>query len=205
MLGYRNYKKPFLSNCRRSYFNMGNIRSFKTMSPSFDDSVFIDLSAVVIGDVVIGSDSSVWPLAVIRGDMHKIRIGERTSIQDGSILHITHAGPFNKDGWPLSIGSEVTIGHKTVLHGCEIHDHVLVGNGAIIMDGAVIPKNCIVGANCLVPPGKKLESGYLYVGSPCKKARALTEKEISFFSYTANNYVKLKNDYLKENKTNEID
>lgn len=175
---------------------MTNIRSHKNISPRLGARVFVDESAVVLGDVEIGEDSSIWPQAVIRGDMHRIRIGERTSIQDGSVLHITHASDFNPDGWPLIIGSEVTVGHRTVLHGCEIHDHVLIGNGAIVMDGAVIESNVIVGANALVPPGKRLESGYLYVGSPCKQARKLSEKEISFFSYTANNYAKLKNDYL---------
>lgn len=175
---------------------MTNIRSHNGIRPALGAKVFIDESAVVLGDVEIGDDSSVWPQAVVRGDMHRIRIGARTSIQDGSVLHITHASDFNPGGWPLTIGSEVTIGHRTVLHGCEIHDHVLIGNGAIVMDGAVIESQVIVGANALVPPGKKLESGYLYVGSPCKQARPLSEKELNFFSYTANNYVKLKNEYL---------
>lgn len=174
---------------------MANVRSFQGISPTLGSNVFIDQSAVVLGDVCIGEDSSVWPQTVIRGDMHRIRIGSRTSIQDGSILHITHAGPFNKEGWPLIIGNEVTIGHRCVLHGCSIADHVLIGNGAIVMDGAIIEENVIVGANALVPPGKKLQSGYLYFGSPCKQARPLTEKEFSFFSYTANNYVKLKNQH----------
>ena len=175
---------------------MTNIRSHNGTHPTLGTNVFIDESAVVLGDVHIGDDSSVWPQAVIRGDMHRIRIGQRTSIQDGSILHITHASDFNPGGWPLIIGDEVTVGHRTVLHGCEIHDHVLIGNGAIVMDGVVIEKQVIVGANALVPPGKKLESGYLYVGSPCKQARPLSEKELNFFSYTANNYSKLKNEYL---------
>ncbi len=173
-----------------------NVRSHNGISPKIGERVFVDASAVVIGDVELGDDCSVWPQAVVRGDMHRIRIGERTSIQDGSVLHITHASDFNPGGWPLLIGSEVTVGHRTVLHGCEIHDHVLIGNGAIVMDGAVIESNVIVGANALVPPGKRLESGFLYVGSPCKQARALGEKEINFFRYTANNYVKLKNEYL---------
>jgi len=175
---------------------MTNIRSHNGIRPTLGAKVFIDESAVVLGDVEIGNDSSVWPQAVVRGDMHRIRIGERTSIQDGSVLHITHASDFNPGGWPLTIGSEVTVGHRTVLHGCEIHDHVLIGNGAIVMDGAIIESQVIVGANALVPPGKTLESGYLYVGSPCKQARPLSEKELTFFSYTANNYVKLKNEYL---------
>lgn len=177
---------------------MSNIRAHKQIKPTLGSGVYIDAAAVVIGDVVLGADCSVWPGAVIRGDMHQIRIGERCSIQDGSVLHITHASDHNPGGWPLTLGNEVTVGHRTVLHGCTISDHVLIGNGAIVMDGAVIEPHVIVGANALVPPKKRLESGYLYVGSPCKQARPLTEKEKGFFSYTANNYVKLKNTYLDE-------
>ena len=180
---------------------MNNVRIFQGKQPVIGDGVFIDESAVVIGDVSLGADSSVWPQAVIRGDMHRIRIGERCSIQDGSVLHITHAGPFNADGWPLTLGDDVTVGHRAVLHGCEIGDQVLIGNGAIVMDGAIIEERVVIGAGTLVPPGKRLESGYLYVGSPCKAARPLSEKELSFFDYTAKNYVKLKNQYLTDNQT----
>lgn len=174
------------------------IRTYQGKTPSFGERVFVDASAVVIGDVEIGADSSVWPLVVIRGDMHRIRIGARTSVQDGSVLHITHAGPFNPDGFPLTIGDEVTIGHKVLLHGCSIGSRILVGMGSIVMDGAVIEDEVILGAGSLVPPGKVLESGYLYVGSPVKKARPLTDKERAFFSYTAGNYVKLKDQHIAE-------
>jgi carbonic anhydrase/acetyltransferase-like protein (isoleucine patch superfamily) len=136
-------------------------------------------------------------MAVIRGDMHRIRIGARCSAQDGSVLHITHASDFNPGGWPLNIGEDVTIGHRAVLHGCTIGNRVLIGNGAIVMDGAVIPDRVIIGANALVPPGKQLASGYLYVGSPCRQARALSEQEQGFLVYTAGNYVRLKDQYLK--------
>ncbi|MCP1648529.1 gamma carbonic anhydrase family protein [Pseudomonas nitroreducens] len=174
------------------------IRTYQGKTPSFGERVFVDTSAVVIGDVEIGADSSVWPLVVIRGDMHCIRIGARTSVQDGSVLHITHAGPFNPDGFPLTIGDEVTIGHKVLLHGCSIGSRILVGMGSIVMDGAVIEDEVILGAGSLVPPGKILESGFLYVGSPVKKARPLTDKERAFFSYTAGNYVKLKDQHIAE-------
>ena len=173
-----------------------NIRSFQDMTPELGSAVYVDESAVVIGDVVLGDDCSVWPQAVIRGDMHRIRVGKRTSIQDGSVLHITHASNYNEAGWPLTIGDDVTIGHRAILHGCTIGNRILIGNGAIVMDGAVIDDNVIIGANALVPPGKHLESGFLYVGSPCKPARPVTEKEKSFFLYTAANYVKLKDQYL---------
>jgi len=174
------------------------IRTYQGKTPSLGERVFVDASAVVIGDVEIGADSSVWPLVTIRGDMHRIRIGARTSVQDGSVLHITHAGPFNPDGFALTIGDEVTIGHKVLLHGCTIGSRILVGMGSIVMDGAVIEDEVILGAGSLVPPGKTLESGFLYVGSPVKKARPLTDKERAFFSYTAGNYVKLKDQHIAE-------
>ena len=175
-----------------------SIRSYQNHRPQLAEGVFVDASAVVIGDVQIGADSSVWPLTVIRGDMHRIRIGARTSVQDGSVLHITHAGPFNPDGFPLTIGDEVTIGHKVTLHGCTLGNRILVGMGSIVMDGAVVEDEVIIGAGSLVPPGKVLESGYLYVGSPVKQARPLSDKERGFFSYTAGNYVKLKELHLAE-------
>lgn len=172
------------------------VRTFKGHTPQLAANAWVDESAVVLGDVSLGADSSVWPMAVVRGDMHKIRIGARTSIQDGSVLHITHAGPFNPEGYPLIIGDEVTVGHKVTLHGCTLGNRILVGMGAIVMDGAVVEDEVIIGAGSLVPPGKRLASGYLYVGSPVKQARPLTEKERSFFSYSATNYVKLKDEYL---------
>ncbi len=175
-----------------------SLRVFKGVSPILGRDVFVDDSAVVIGDVELGDDVSVWPCAVIRGDMHRIRIGARTSVQDGAILHITHASQFNPEGWPLLIGSDVTIGHGACLHGCTVGNRVLIGIGATVLDGAVIPDEVIVGAGALVPPGKKLESGYLYVGSPCQQARPLKESEKAFFTYSANNYVNLKNEYKQE-------
>ncbi len=175
---------------------MANVRTHKGSTPKFGKSTWVDESTVVIGDVEMGDDCSVWPMTVIRGDMHKIRIGDRCSIQDGSVLHITHASDFNPGGWPLILGDDVTVGHKALLHGCTIGSRVLVGMGCTVMDGAIVEDEVIIGAGTLVPPGKRLESGYLYVGSPCKQARALSDKEKTFFKYTAANYVKLKNEYL---------
>jgi len=174
------------------------IRTFRQHTPQLGPRAFVDSSAIVLGDVAIGEDSSVWPLTVVRGDMHRIRIGERTSVQDGSVLHITHAGPFNPDGFPLLIGDEVTIGHKVMLHGCTLGNRILVGMGSTVMDGAVVEDDVIIGAGSLVPPGKRLESGYLYVGSPVRQARPLTDKERAFFSYSARNYVTLKDQHLAE-------
>ncbi|MNQ41127.1 UDP-3-O-[3-hydroxymyristoyl] glucosamine N-acyltransferase [compost metagenome] len=177
---------------------MNPIRTYQGLTPQLGERVFVDASAVVIGDVQLGDDSSVWPLVTIRGDMHRIRIGARTSVQDGSVLHITHAGPFNPDGYPLEIGDDVTIGHKALLHGCRVGNRVLIGMGSIVMDGAVIEDDVVLGAGSLVPPGKRLESGYLYVGSPVKQARALSDKEKAFFTYSAANYVKLKDLHIAE-------
>ena len=175
-----------------------NIRRFAGHTPQLGERVFVDPSAVVLGDVQLGEDCSVWPATVIRGDMHRIRIGARTSVQDGSVLHITHAGPFNPEGYPLIIGDEVTIGHKVLLHGCTLGSRILVGMGSIVMDGAVIEDEVILGAGSLVPANKVLRSGYLYMGSPAKEVRPLTDKEKGFFSYTAGNYVRLKDQYLQE-------
>lgn len=178
------------------HYTPASVRNYQGMSPILGERVFVDPSAVVLGDVVLGDDCSVWPQAVIRGDMHRIRIGVRTSVQDGSVLHITHAGPYNPDGWPLTIGDDVTIGHKACLHGCTIGSRVLIGIGSIVMDGAVIEDDVVLGANSFVAPGKTLVSGHLYVGSPARQARALTDKEMAYFSYSANNYVKLKDLHL---------
>lgn len=173
-----------------------SLRSFEGLWPRLGERVFIDRNATVIGDVEIGDDSSVWPFAVIRGDMHRIRIGQRTSIQDGSICHITHAGPFNPEGWPLTIGNDCTIGHGVILHGCTLGNRILVGMRSTVMDGAIIPDDVVIGANSLVPPGKVLESGFLYTGSPARPVRPLTDKEMAYFTYSANNYCKLKDRYL---------
>lgn len=176
---------------------MKNLRPYKNIQPKLGRNVYVDASAVVIGDVELDDDVNVWPCAVIRGDMHSIKVGARTSVQDNAVLHITHASDYNPNGWPLTIGADVTIGHGACLHGCSVGNRVLVGIGATVLDGAIVEDEVMIGAGCLVPPGKRLESGYLYVGSPCKRARPLKESERSFFLYSAENYVKLKNDYLQ--------
>jgi len=180
------------------YRFMSAIRPFQGHTPKLSARVFVDPAAVVIGDVEIGEDASVWPCAVIRGDMHRIRIGARTSVQDGAVLHITHASDYNPDGYPLTIGADVTIGHSVCLHGCTIGDRVLIGIGSTVLDGAVVEDEVVIGAGSLVPPGKRLESGYLYMGTPVKQVRPLTDPERSFFRYSAGNYVKLKDAYLAE-------
>lgn len=175
---------------------MGSLRSYKGIKPRIGKSVYIDSSSVLVGDIQIGDDSSVWPLVAARGDVNHIHIGQRTNIQDGSVLHVTHKNAENPDGYPLIIGNDVTVGHKVMLHGCNIQDRVLVGMGSIILDGAFIEEEVMIGAGSLVPPGKRLTSGYLYVGSPVKQARPLSDKERAFLQKSANNYVENKNDYL---------
>ena len=174
------------------------LRTYQGVSPQLGERVYIDTASVVIGNVTLGDDCSVWPMTVIRGDMHRITIGARTSVQDGSVLHITHASDFNPDGFPLTIGDDVTIGHKAILHGCTLGSRILVGMGAIVMDGAVVEDEVIIAAGAVVTPGKRLESGYVYAGNPAKALRPLKEKERAFFPYTAGNYVKLKDQFLME-------
>jgi len=170
---------------------MTNIRKFEAFTPDIGDGVFVDESAVVTGNVVIGEDSSVWPLVSIRGDIHSIRIGARTNIQDGSILHVTHDSEFAPGGNKLTVGDDVTVGHNVVLHACTVENLCLIGMGSIILDGAVVQSGAMVGAGSLVSPNKVLEGGYMWLGSPAKRVRELTDKEKQFLSYSAKHYVKL--------------
>ena len=178
-----------------------NIRSYKGISPTLDSSNYIDPSAIIVGDIKIGNDVSIWPLVAARGDVNTISIGSRTNIQDGSVLHVTRKSVGNPNGNPLIIGEDVTVGHLCMLHGCTIGNRVLVGMGAIIMDGATIEDDVFIGAGSLVPPNKVLKSGYLYVGNPIKQARPLKDSESAFLKQSAINYIELKNDYLDELKT----
>ena len=167
------------------------------MNPKLQESVYVDDSACVIGDVHIGADSSVWPMAVIRGDVNSIYIGARTNIQDGTVIHVTHRYSELPDGYSVWIGDDVTIGHQVTLHGCSIGNECLVGIGSIILDGAVLKDRVLLGAGSLVPERKQLESGYLYLGCPAQRVRMLTEQELQWFRYSADHYAHLKNDYLR--------
>lgn len=173
-----------------------NIQSFAGQYPLVAEDVYIHHAATVIGDVHLGANSSVWPGTVIRGDVNFIRIGAGTNVQDLSMLHVSHKSSWDAAGAPLIIGNNVTIGHKVILHGCTIEDECLIGMGSIVMDKVVVQKHVLLAAGSLVPEGKVLESGYLYMGSPAKKVRALTEKEIAHFMYSAEHYMRLKNQYL---------
>lgn len=175
-----------------------NVRAYKGVRPQLGERVMIDATSVVIGNVSLADDVGIWPLVVIRGDVNHVTIGKRSNIQDGSVLHLTHKSAANPDGYPLVIGEDVTVGHKAMLHGCIIGNRVLVGMGAILLDGVVVEDDVMIGAGSLVSPGKRLESGFLYLGSPAKKVRPLTSGEIEGLLYSANNYVSWKNDYLAE-------
>ncbi len=167
------------------------LRDFETFSPQVDAQAWVDPSALVIGDVQIGANTSIWPMTVIRGDIHQIRIGENTNIQDGSVLHVTHDSEFAPGGNDLRVGDGVTIGHKVILHACHIGNRCLVGMGAVVMDGAVLQDGAMVGAGSLVSPGKIVEGGYLWLGSPARRIRELTDKEKAFLDYSAEHYVAL--------------
>jgi len=173
------------------------IRVYKGITPTVAASAYVDEQAAVIGDVHIGADSSIWPMCSVRGDVNIIRIGDRTNIQDGSVIHVTHQHMHNPGGHASHIGDDVTIGHNVIIHGCRIENRCLVGMGSVILDGAVLRSNVFLGAGSLVSEGKELEGGYLYLGRPAKRIRELTDVEWKWFEYSAQHYVRLKNDYLK--------
>ncbi|QBF83085.1 gamma carbonic anhydrase family protein [Shewanella maritima] len=175
-----------------------SVRAYKGITPTIDPSVYVDEASVLVGDIHLAKDASIWPLVAARGDVNIIRIGERSNVQDGTVLHVTRKSPSNPEGFPLIIGDDVTIGHKAMLHGCKIGNRVLIGMGAVIIDGVTVEDDVIVAAGSVVPPNKTLKSGYLYVGNPCKQARPLTEAELAFLPQSADNYVRLKNEYIEE-------
>ena len=177
------------------------IRSFNNKQPSIGSSVYIDDSAVVIGDVTLADDVSVWPTTVIRGDVESITIGAGTNVQDGSVLHVSHTNKFTHRSYPLIIGEGVTIGHQATVHACTVGNYCLIGVGAILLDGAIMEDYVMLGAGALVPPGKKLESGYLYVGTPARQIRPLKDSEKEFLEYSYQHYVHLKDEYLEEQKS----
>ncbi|MEN8174580.1 MAG: gamma carbonic anhydrase family protein [Pseudomonadota bacterium] len=174
---------------------MTGYRVFENATPDVDPSAWIDQTAVVIGQVSIGAQSSLWPQVVARGDINRITIGSRTNIQDGSILHVSHAGPHNPKGADLVIGDQVTVGHRVILHGCHVGDLCLIGMGAIVMDNVVVQPEVILGAGTLVPEGKTLESGYLYLGAPARRVRPLTPGERDYLPYAAEHYASLAERY----------
>jgi carbonic anhydrase/acetyltransferase-like protein (isoleucine patch superfamily) len=175
-----------------------NVRDYEGVSPQLGARVYIDDMAVVIGRVTLGDDVSMWPFTVARGDVNTIRVGARSNIQDGTALHVQQDGAFSPGGQRLEIGSDVTVGHKAMLHGCRIGDRCLIGMSSIILDGVIIEDEVIVGAGALVPPGKVLTRHGLYLGSPAKRSRDLEPKEIARLAYSAAHYVQTKDRYLLE-------
>lgn len=175
-----------------------NIRTLGNKTPILGQDCFVDSFACVSGDVTLGDQVSVWPFASIRGDLLPIKIGSRTNIQDNAVLHTTHASDFF-NGAGLTIGHDVTIGHGAVCHACTLGSRVLIGMNATVLDNSIIQDDVIIGAGALVPPGKTLESGYLYIGSPVKQARKLTQTELDFLKYSAASYIKLAQKHLLNN------
>lgn len=168
------------------------IRDFGDLRPALHSTAWVDETALVVGDVHIGADSSIWPMCVLRGDIHQIVIGVHSNIQDGSVLHVTHDSRFAPGGHALTVGDEVTVGHKVILHGCTIENRCLIGMGSIVMDGAVIESGAMLAAGSLVSPGKRLDGGYLWRGSPARRVRPLSTEETEYLEYSALQYARLK-------------
>ena len=174
---------------------MNSLRSYKGVAPALGERVYVDPAASVIGDVVLADDVSIWPGAVLRGDVNHIRVGARTNIQDGAVVHVAHAGPYGP-GYPCLIGADVTIGHAAVVHACTIEDGCLIGMHASVLDGAVVKRHGFVGAGALVPPGKVVGERELWLGNPAKFVRRLSDDQVEQLVYSAAHYVRLKDDYL---------
>lgn len=172
------------------------IKAYKGITPTIGDNVYIEESAVLYGEIELDTDVSIWPLVAARGDVNHIRIGARTNIQDGTILHVTRKSAHNPQGFPLIIGQDVTVGHQCMLHGCTLGDRILVGMGSVVMDGVIVEDDVFLGAGSVVPPNKTLKSGFLYVGNPVKQIRELNQGERDFLAQSAINYVLLKDEYI---------
>lgn len=175
---------------------MSNLRPYRDITPSLGARVYVDPAATVIGSVELGDDASIWPGVVLRGDVERIRIGARSNVQDGTIVHVTHDGPYTPGGTPCIVGSDVTIGHGAILHACTIEDCCLIGMHATVLDGAVVGRHAFIGAGALIAPGKLVGTGELWLGNPARCARKLSDREIEQLAYSAQHYVKLKDEYL---------
>lgn len=174
------------------------IRSFQGMTPNIDPSAFVAETAVIIGDVTMGPESSIWYNCVARGDVNFIRIGARSNIQDLSMLHVTHKKTPDDPGAPLVIGDDVTVGHSVTLHGCTIGNGAFIGMQAMVMDKAVVGEGALVGAGALVTEGTVIPPHTLWIGSPAQYKRDLTEKERAWLQKSAGNYVRYSREFLAE-------
>ena len=176
---------------------MSPLRRHHGCWPLLGRRVYIDPMATVIGEVRLHDDVSIWPGAVLRGDVQHIEVGARSNIQDGAIIHVTHDGPYTAGGQPCLIGADVTIGHGAVVHACTLEDACLIGMHATVLDGAVVKRHAFVGAGALVPPGKVVGEGELWLGQPARKVRMLNAHAIEQLHYSAAHYVRLKDSYLQ--------
>jgi len=174
------------------------LRAYQGLWPQLGARVWVDPAATVIGDVALGDDVSIWPMTVVRGDVNFVRIGARSNVQDGVVIHVSHAGPHSRrGGFATVIGEDVTIGHKAVIHACKIENACLIGMGALVLDGAVLKQHAFIGAGALVPPGKVVGERELWLGNPARCVRTLSDAEIEGVYYSAAHYVRLKNEYLE--------
>jgi len=173
------------------------LRAYRGIWPQLGARVWLDPSATLIGDVALDEDASIWPMAVVRGDVNFIRIGARSNVQDGAVIHVSHAGPHTRrGGFAALIGDDVTIGHKAIIHACTIEDACLIGMGALVLDGAVVKKHAFVGAGALIAPGKLVGERELWLGNPARCVRRLSDADIEGLYYSAAHYVRLKDEYL---------
>ncbi|MEO5376548.1 MAG: gamma carbonic anhydrase family protein [Magnetococcus sp. DMHC-6] len=180
-----------------------SITSFNGILPRIDPTAFVHPDAIIIGDVHIGPESSIWPGVVIRGDVNFIRIGTRTNVQDGSILHVARVTTERPEGFPLILGDNITIGHNVVLHGCRVESGSMIAIGAIVLDGSVVGAGALLGAGSLATPGSKIGPGELWIGSPARLLRPLTEKERLGLEDTNKSYAKLAKQYQLMESSND--
>mgnify|MGYP000408489286 FL=1 len=174
------------------------IRPYQGQMLRLGQRVYVDIGAHLIGDVELGDDVSLWPGVVVRGDVNYIRIGARTNVQDGSIIHVSHDGPYTRPGgYPTIIGADVTIGHGAIVHACVIEDACLIGMHATVLDGATVKKHGFVGAGAVIPPGKTVGERELWLGNPAKLVRVLSDRDVESLYYSSTHYVKLKDRYLE--------
>ena len=172
-----------------------SVEPYRAYHPQIAPSAYLHHTACVIGQVRIGEDSSIWPYCVLRGDVEAIDIGSGTNIQDGTIVHTTHAGPYTADGHATSVGNQVTIGHRCILHACTIEDLAFVGMNTTILDQAIIRSGAMIGANSLITSGQDIEGGYLWLGQPARKIRLLTSEEQAAIRYSAEHYSRVAQSY----------